>query len=203
MEAIKSIYIYGKSGHGSVIEDIALANGYKNIIYIDDDLTKKDVLRYNKKLEKNTPFALGMGDNLMRKKIAYKLMNDGFYLTTLIHPSAIVSKSANIKNGSVVMPLCVINANAQIGVGVIVNSGSIIEHDCRLDNFVHVSPNASLAGGISVGELTHIGLNSSIKECIKIGKNSIIGAGSIVINNIEDNVVCVGNPAKTIRKNIK
>lgn len=201
MEATKSIYIYGKSGHGSVISDIALANGYEDIIYIDDDCAKKDVSKYDKNLDKNIPFALGIGDNLTREKIAHKLINDGFNLATLIHPSAIVSKSANIKNGSVVMPLCVINANAQIGVGVIINSGSIIEHDCKIDDFVHVSPNASLAGAVSVGKLTHIGLNSSIKECIKIGENSIIGAGSVVINNIEDNAVYVGNPAKIIRNN--
>ena len=32
----KSIYIYGASGHGLVVADIARNNGYDNIIFIDD-----------------------------------------------------------------------------------------------------------------------------------------------------------------------
>ncbi|RLA60061.1 MAG: acyltransferase, partial [Epsilonproteobacteria bacterium] len=32
------------------------------------------------------------------------------------------------------------------------------------------------------------------------GKNSIIGANSLVLNNIPDNVVAYGTPAKVIRK---
>ena len=33
---MKSIYIYGASGHGLVVADIAKACGYKDIIFIDD-----------------------------------------------------------------------------------------------------------------------------------------------------------------------
>jgi UDP-N-acetylbacillosamine N-acetyltransferase len=33
---MKSIYIYGASGHGLVVSDIAMACGYDNIIFIDD-----------------------------------------------------------------------------------------------------------------------------------------------------------------------
>lgn len=32
----KSIYIYGASGHGLVIADIARACGYDDVIFIDD-----------------------------------------------------------------------------------------------------------------------------------------------------------------------
>ena len=33
---MKDIYIYGASGHGLVVSDIAKACGYKNVIFIDD-----------------------------------------------------------------------------------------------------------------------------------------------------------------------
>lgn len=200
MEIINSIYIYGKSGHGSVVADIALANGYKNIIYIDDDKNKKNTIKYSKNLDKSIPFVIGIGSNKIRKKIAKKLLNDGFYLISLIHPTAYISTIAKIETGSVVMPFCIVNANASIGVGAILNSGCIIEHDCRLGDFVHVSPNASLSGDVCVGDLTHIGISSCIKQGIKIGKNCIVGAGSVVIRDIKNHTICAGVPAKMIRK---
>ena len=33
---MKSIYIYGASGHGLVVADIAKACGYEDIIFVDD-----------------------------------------------------------------------------------------------------------------------------------------------------------------------
>lgn len=201
METIKSIYIYGKSGHGSVVEEIALINGYENIIYVDDDIYKSNVLQYDKNLDKNIPFALGIGDNRIRQKIAKKLIQDGFNLATLIHPSAVISKNVNIKTGSVVMALCIVNANAKIGVGVILNSGCVIEHDCEIGDFAHISPNASLAGAVSIGKMTHVGIGSCVKECINIGEHCIIGAGSVVLKKVENHTICAGVPSKFIRKN--
>lgn len=202
METIKTIYIYGKSGHGSVVRDIALANGFEKIIYIDDDESKLGVYRYDNKLNKDIQIALGIGDNKTRKAIALKIIEDGFKLATLIHPSAIISPLAKFESGTVVMPLCVINANVSIGKGCILNSSCVVEHDCKIKDFVHISPNASLAGNVEIGELTHVGIGSNIIEGIKIGKNNIIGASSAVINDIEDNLMYAGVPAKEKRKNI-
>jgi acetyltransferase-like isoleucine patch superfamily enzyme len=51
---------------------------------------------------------------------------------------------------------------------------------------------------VQIGAGCFIGANSVIKQGICIGKNSIIGAGSVVICNIDDNQVWVGNPAKRL-----
>jgi acetyltransferase-like isoleucine patch superfamily enzyme len=50
-----------------------------------------------------------------------------------------------------------------------------------------------------VGECTWIGAGSVVKPGIKIGANSMIGVGSVVVKDIPDNVVVVGNPARIIR----
>ena len=34
---------------------------------------------------------------------------------------------------------------------------------------------------------------------VTIGKNAVIGAGSVVVKDIPDNVLAVGNPARVIR----
>lgn len=196
MATAKALYIYGQSGHGKVVADIARACGYTQIAFIDDDPMKTEVLRFDHTLHVEIPVALGIGNNAIRAKVAHKLLQSGFRLATLIHPSAVLSPTARIGSGSVVMPHCVVNADAIIGSGCILNSGCVIEHDCALGDFVHVSPNAALAGGVRIGEGTHIGIGASVIQNIEIGAHSIIAAGSAVTCKIPQHVMAAGVPAR-------
>jgi acetyltransferase-like isoleucine patch superfamily enzyme len=55
-----------------------------------------------------------------------------------------------------------------------------------------------------IGNLSFIGIGSTIIQGIKIGKNTTAGAGSVIIKDVPDNVVVVGNSGKVIKvKEIK
>lgn len=195
---MKSIYIYGANGHGLVVADIAKSCGYQNIIFIDDDKNKGYKTFEDIKENRYSHIAFGIGNNQIRAKLYKKVKESGFITPILIHPSSIISTSAKIEEGTVIMPNVVVNAEAHIGKCVILNSLCVIEHECRIDNFVHISPKVALAGDVKVGEFTHIGIGSIVIQCLEIGKNSIIGAGSVVIKNIEDFKKAYGNPCKEI-----
>lgn len=45
-----------------------------------------------------------------------------------------------------------------------------------------------------------IGAGVTICPGVHIGKNSVIGAGSVVLEDIPENVVAVGNPCRVLRK---
>jgi len=45
-----------------------------------------------------------------------------------------------------------------------------------------------------------IGSNVTVMCGLTVGTYSIVGAGSVVINDVPDNVIVAGNPAKIIRK---
>lgn len=185
------IYIYGNSGHGQVVAEIASLCGYKEIVFLDDNKG----LKFDPNLPK-ADIIIAIGDNKTRQILQKKVENYGFNLVSLIHPSSIISKSAKIGKGSVIMPLVVINTKAKIGDGVILNSGCIIEHECEISDFCHISPKASLAGNVKIGNLTHIGIGSCVIQNIKIGKNVVVAAGGVVVRNLEDNGVFMGIPAK-------
>ena len=191
----KSIYIYGASGHGLVIADIARACGYDDIIFIDDGENEYPSFEDIKRTS-GIPISFGIGSNSIRAKLYQKVQKCGFEIVTLIHPSSVISPSATIGKGTVVMPNAVVNSKATIGNGVILNTSCIVEHECVIDDFVHISPNVAFAGDVKVGKFTHIGIGSNVIQGIIIGKNVTVGGGSMVIRNIEDNQKVVGVPAR-------
>lgn len=194
---MKAIYIYGSSGHGLVVADIARACGYEDVIFIDDGDNEYPTFEEIQK-DKNIPIAFGIGSNRTRAKLFDKVKNIGFEIATLIHPSSIISTSAKIGEGTVVMPNVVVNAKAIICDGVILNTSCVIEHECFIGDFVHISPNVTLAGNVKIGKFTHVGIGSNVIQGVSIGQNVIVGGGSMVIRNIEDNQKVAGVPAKAI-----
>ncbi|QNF26195.1 acetyltransferase [Metabacillus elymi] len=204
-----NIVIIGNGGHSKVVKDIILSNKTLNIVgYLDDkfeDYLIKDemfygpISAYKFLIDKfdEIKFIVAIGHNQTRKQIVEKInLDENFYMTH-IHPTAIISTSAMIGKGTVIMANTVINAEAVIGDHVIVNTGSIIEHDNRVNDFAHVSPNATLAGCVQLGEGVHIGAGATLIPNVKIGNWAIIGAGATVINSITANTTAVGIPAKS------
>jgi UDP-N-acetylbacillosamine N-acetyltransferase len=195
---MKQIYIYGASGHGLVVADIAKSCEYDKIIFIDDGLDSHPSIE--EITNKEIPITFGIGNNAIRKRLFEKVERLGFQIVTLVHPSAVISPSATIGAGTVVMPHAVINAQSRIGRGVILNSGSIIEHENSIGDFVHISPNCALAGNVTVQTSTHVGIGSTAIQGVTIGKECVIGAGSLIIRDIPDNKLCYGHPCNIIKE---
>ncbi|MBR6613048.1 MAG: UDP-N-acetylbacillosamine N-acetyltransferase [Campylobacter sp.] len=192
--ATTSLYIYGNGGHAKVVADIARANGYDNLIFLDNNSDMK----FSPNLPKH-PIIIAIGNTLIRQKLQNLVLSSGFELIALIHPTAVIGSDVTIGTGSVVMPRAIINANSIIGDGVIINSGAIVEHDCIIGNFAHICPGAALAGGVNIGERTWIGIGSSIIQGIKIKSDITIGAGSVVVSDIDSGSIAYGNPCKVRR----
>ena len=192
----KRIYIYGASGHGLVLADVAKSCGYEDIVFLDDDKSKGFLTFDDIKENRDYHISFGIGNNQIREKLYKKVKENGFFTPILIHPSSIISSSAEIEEGTVIMPNVVVNAKAYIGKCVILNSSCVVEHESIIGDFVHISPKVSIAGDVRIGDFTHIGIGSSVIQCLEIGKNSIIGAGSVVVKNIRDFKKAYGNPCK-------
>jgi sugar O-acyltransferase (sialic acid O-acetyltransferase NeuD family) len=202
------IFVYGAGGHGKVVADILLAGICDVTGFIDDDETLAGstvmglpVLGGENQLRTaadggNVGIALGVGDNQMRQKLFARCQSWRVEVIDAIHPSAAVSKSSNLKQGTVVMAGAVINPCALIGLGVIINSGAVIEHDVVVGDFAHVSPNAVMGGESELGPFSHLGLGAVVLPRVAVGSRSVIGAGAVVTHNLPDNIVAVGVPAR-------
>lgn len=196
---MENVYLYGASGHAKVIMDILKANGKPIGGLFDDNPELKELSGYpvlHEKIER-VPLIVSIGNNKIRKKIAEKI---DCRFEKGIHPSSIVSESAEIGEGTVIMQGSIIQADAKIGKHCIINTGASVDHECILEDYVHISPHATLCGNVSIGEGTWVGAGSTIIQGVKIGKWCIIGAGSVVTKDIPDNMLAVGNRCKIIKE---
>ena len=194
------VAIYGASGHGTVLKQMAKALGYRDIIFIDDG--ENDFLSFDefyKMYKTDIPIVLGVGENKIREVIFNAIKIRGCRVLNLIDKSVLIGDDVTIGEGVVMMPSVVVNAKSFIGDGAILNSACVVEHECDIGAFTHISPNVSIAGGVMVDKYTHIGIGSCVIQNIKIGANTIVGAGSVVISDVSSDVVVAGNPIKKIR----
>lgn len=194
--------LYGGSGHAKVIIDCLLANGLPVQGIFDDNRALVSLLHfpvigpYEKDYLPLEELIVSIGNNVIRKKAAQNIRH---IFGKVVHPTALLSTFASVKEGTVVFHYSVIQAGAIIGKHCIINTSASIDHDCELEDFVHISPNATLSGNVKVGEGTHIGAGATVIQGITIGKWCTIGAGAVVIRNVPDYATVVGVPAKIIK----
>ena len=206
-----NIVILGASGHGKVVADIARLNGYEQIVFLDDDTSKQnngeypvvgnisDFLRsytVGNIHKSEYDVFVAIGNNSIRKQITEQLPVQP---VTLIHPAAVIDRTAIIGCGSVVMAGAIVNADARIGNGCSINTGASVEHDCVLGDHVHISPGAHIAGTANIGEKTWFGVGSCCVNNVNIAADCVVGAGAVVIDDITESGIYVGCPAVRVR----
>jgi len=90
----------------------------------------------------------------------------------------------------------VIGKNVMIAPNVVLRSSN---HNFK-DLSIPMKLQGHSGGEIIICDDVWIGANATILPNVSIGKGSIIGAGAVVTKNIPDYSICVGVPAKVIKK---
>ncbi len=207
---MRSVMVFGASGHGRVVADVVRAAGFDLAGFVDDAPDRQGtrvwglpVVSWEECARREAgagrpAIALGIGDNGARERVFERIVGGGFEVITVVHPRAVVASRARLGAGTVVMALAAVNPDAEIGEGAILNTGCVVEHDCRVGRFAHVSPNAALGGGVEVGERSHVGLGAVVLPLVKIGPDVQVGAGAAVIRDVTSGVTVAGVPARLL-----
>lgn len=144
-------------------------------------------------------FVVGVGsvkDNLKRKEIYEKAIKLSFEPADIIHPSAIISKTAKIGKGCQILTGAILNTESEIGENVLINTGAIIEHNCILKNHIHISIGVRIASTVIIEDLAFVGAGAILKQNIKVGEGAVIGAGAVVLKDVPPFKTFVGVPSK-------
>jgi sugar O-acyltransferase (sialic acid O-acetyltransferase NeuD family) len=202
---MKSIAIMGASGHGKVVADIALQNGYDDIVFIDENPTidmlgeypvadEETDLEYY--INKKYDFIVGIGDAKSRKKVQEKLESKGAIIITLVHPSAVIAYDVEIGAGTVIMAQAAINPGTRIGKGCIINTSSSVDHDNVIGDYTHISVGSHTAGTVIMGNNCWLGIGAVVSNNINIADDVFIGAGGVVVKDIKEAGKYVGVPVR-------
>jgi sugar O-acyltransferase (sialic acid O-acetyltransferase NeuD family) len=208
--------IWGCGGHAKVVADVILASGQTIVGYVDADrdrlaelatpaqeialLTENELtgaLQVQGELPGDaTAAVIAIGNNGVRLDLLRRFST--IHCPPLVHPTAVVSRSARVGRGSVVFAQAVVNAGSRIGDGVIINTAAVVEHDCVIDDGCHLSPGAVVNGGVVVGSGSWIGAAATVIHGIRVGSGAVVGAGAVVIHDVDEGVTVVGNPARVL-----
>ena len=205
---VKAILL-GYSGHGIVVSEAATLSGIQILGYTD--IKKVQINPYNLDFlgdendsnfnwESYNSYLLGVGSNTIRERMALSVEKAGGKCMTLVHPNSTLASSAVIGEGTFVARNVAVNPLVRIGNNVILNTSCTIDHECIIGNNVHIAPGAVLAGNVIVHDGAFIGANAVVRQGVTIGRNATVGAGSVVLGNVEENQVVVGNPAKILTR---
>lgn len=167
---------YEPAGFINCIKDETFVYAGVKIIGTDDDLQQifESGIRY-------AILGIGfLGHGHLRNSLVDKLQKAGFSFPTIVDPTAIVSRTADIGDGTFIGKGAVINADARIGKHCIINSCSLIEHDCQIGDFTHIAVSACLCGGATIGEECLVGANATVIQGLSIADHSIVPAGKVV-----------------------
>lgn len=126
----------------------------------------------------NAAICLGyLGRGNQREKLYQQLKQMGFRFPVIVDPTAIISQSATIGEGTFVGKGVIINAEASVGKLCIINSAAVIEHECAVEDFSHISVGTVLCGQVMVGKAAFVGANATVIQGQKILPQQIVGAG--------------------------
>lgn len=156
------------------------------------------------KLGKAGKFTMGIECTILNPRNIY--IGDDINILSRVNLYAHGNGLIKIDNGSSININVLIDAsqNGSIIIGKNVMIGPNVVFRASNHNFKDLSTPMKLqdhsGGKIVICNDVWIGANATIVPNVCIGKGSIIGAGAVVTKNIPEYSICVGVPAKVIKK---
>ena len=114
---------------------------------------------------------------------------DKRYLNARIEPGAIIRDQVTIEDNAVIMMGAILGGRATVGKNSHIGAGAVL---------AGVIEPAS-AEPVRIGDNVLVGANAVVIEGVQVGNGSVVAAGAIVTQDVPENVVVAGVPARVIK----
>lgn len=128
-------------------------------------------------------------------------------LTARIEPGAIIRDNVEIGDHAVIMMGAVVNIGAVIGDGTMIDMNAVLGGRAMVGKNCHIGAGSVLAGVVEppcatpvvIEDDVLIGANAVVLEGIRVKRGAVVAAGAIVIEDVPENAVVAGIPAKIVK----
>jgi sugar O-acyltransferase (sialic acid O-acetyltransferase NeuD family) len=195
---VAKAYIFGGGGHARVIASFLTVTPVFVVQKPDGEntLSEED---YFRDLPAGDVY-IGIGSNAVREACASRLRAVHANLPPCIAPNAFIARDAEIESGAVICAGAVVGSRARIGRDTIINTLSSVDHDCVLGALSQVTAGVTFGGTVRTGVNCFFGIKSAVMPNKIIGDNAQIMAGTLIVSDVESNVVMGGNPGRLVKR---
>jgi len=207
-----SLLLVSASGLARETAAAAAAAGFDVLGYLDDDpgqwgrepegvpiLGGLDLIAEHR----DARVVICTGQGRVRARIADRLAASGFdqsRYATVIHPAVTVPASCSIGAGSILLANVVLTTAVSIGRHCVVMPNVTLTHDNELADYVTIAAGVSLGGWSYIGAHSYLGMNAGVRERVRLGAGVTIGMGAVVLQDVADDQIMVGNPARPLAR---
>ncbi|MBR1691003.1 MAG: 2,3,4,5-tetrahydropyridine-2,6-dicarboxylate N-acetyltransferase [Oscillibacter sp.] len=124
-----------------------------------------------------------------------------------IEPGAILREKVTVGEGAVIMMGAILNIGAVVGKGTMIDMGAVLGGRAIVGDRCHIGAGAVLAGVVEPASATPViveddvlvGANAVVIEGVHVGRGAVVAAGAVVIEDVPENAVVAGSPARVIK----
>ncbi|MBB6449459.1 tetrahydrodipicolinate N-acetyltransferase [Geomicrobium halophilum] len=124
-----------------------------------------------------------------------------------IEPGAVIRDRVEIGKNAVIMMGAMINIGSVVGENTMIDMNAVLGGRATVGNNCHIGAGSVLAGVIEppsakpviIEDNVVMGANCVVLEGVTVGKGSVIAAGAVVTEDVPENKVVAGTPARIIK----
>ena len=169
----RTLLIIGAGGLGQVVAESAQMSGrYTKIAFLDDDPTPAKGRLFNiightdQAAEFVCEFIYAIpafGNNEKRYELMQYLRACGYKIPRIIHPSAYISPTVSIGEGTIIRPMAVISREVEIGECCLINIGAMIDHKCKIGKCTHIPMGCVVRNEVVISDMSTFEPNSVVE----------------------------------------
>ena len=118
----------------------------------------------------------------------------------VIHPTAVVSTTAEVAPGAVISAGVVVASRTRVGPHVLLNRGALVGHHVEIQDHCSIQPGSRIGGSCRIESRVWVGIGATVIDHRTLGTGSVVGAGAVVVDDVEAGTVVMGVPARPVRK---